>query len=77
MSHFTIHSVGVTAVYQMPTIAEPTWQGACLTCAEVARRGLISDEHLPVLLGWLSKAREQLHFYVFPLTIDPRLGHLF
>ncbi|KAF9779616.1 TBCD protein [Thelephora terrestris] len=56
MSHFEIHSVGVTTINEMPSIAEPTWQGACLTCAEMARRGLISDQHLPVLLGWLSKA---------------------
>lgn len=56
MSHFKIHSVGVTRTYEMPSIAEPTWQGACLTCAEMARRGLISNQHLPILLEWLSKA---------------------
>ena len=56
MGHFEIHSAGVTAIHEMPTIAEPTWQGTCLTCAEMARRGLISDDHLPVLLGWMSKA---------------------
>jgi HEAT repeat protein len=77
MSHFAIHSVGVTTTYEMPTIAEPTWQGACLTCAEIARRGLVSDEHLPVLLGWLSKVRNQPYFPVFPRTINPSLGHLF
>lgn len=59
MNHFTIHSVAVTMIYDMPTIAESTWQGACLTCAEMARRGLVSDEHLPVLLEWLSKVRTQ------------------
>jgi hypothetical protein len=77
MSHFAIHSVGVAAIYEMPAIAESTWQGACLTCAEMARRGLISDEHLPVLLGWLAKAWREFHLSVFSFTIDPRLGHLF
>lgn len=77
MSHFAIHSVGVTTTYEMPPIAEPTWQGACLTCAEMARRGLVTDEHLPVLLGWLSKVRNQLYFPVFPRAINRSLGHLF
>lgn len=77
MSHFAIHSVGVTTIYEMPSIAEPTWQGACLTCAEMARRGLVSDEHLPVLLEWLSKVRSQSYFPIFPRTINPPLGHLF
>ena len=71
MSHFAIHSVGVTTTYEMPTVAEPTWQGACLTCAEMARRGLVSDEHLPVLLGWLSKVCSQLYLPVFPRSINP------
>lgn len=77
MSHFAIHSVGVTTTYEMPPIAEPTWQGACLTCAEMARRGLVTDEHLSVLLGWLSKVRNQLYFPVFPRAINRSLGHLF
>ena len=69
MSHFEIHSVGVTTIYEMPTIAEPTWQGACLTCAEMARRGLVSDEHLPVLLGWLSKVLSQTNSPVLPAQL--------
>ena len=62
MSHFAIHSVAVMTIYEMPAIAESTWQGACLACAEMARRGLVSDEHLPVLLEWLSKVRTQSIF---------------
>jgi len=77
MSHFSIHSVGVSTIYEMPSIAESTWQGACLTCAEMARRGLVSDEQLPVLLEWLAKVRSQPYFPVFPRTINPCLGHLF
>ena len=71
MSHFSIHSIGVATIYEMPSIAESTWQGACLTCAEMARRGLVSDEHLPVLLGWMSKVRGQQYFPAFPCIIDP------
>ncbi|CDO71460.1 hypothetical protein BN946_scf184909.g54 [Trametes cinnabarina] len=40
----------------MPSVGESTWHGACLACAEVARRGLIPDERLTELIGWLSKA---------------------
>jgi len=69
MSHFAVHSVGVTLIYEMPTIAEQTWQGACLTCAEMARRGLVSGKHLPVLLGWLSKVRSELYFPYFPAPL--------
>lgn len=77
MSHFAIHSVGVTTIYEMPSIAEPTWQGACLTCAEMARRGLVSDEHLTVLLGWLSKVCSHRIFLYFAVRLIHRLGHPF
>ena len=43
----------------------------------MARRGLVSDEHLPALLGWLSKVRNRLYFPVFPRTINLPSGHLF
>jgi len=69
MSHFSIHSVAVTMIYEMPTISESTWQGACLTCAEMARRGLVSDEHLPVLLGWLSQVRSRRVPVQFPVRL--------
>ncbi|KAI0670789.1 TBCD protein [Trametes maxima] len=53
---FSIHSIAVASIYDMPSVAESTWHGACLSCAEMARRGLIPDERLPELIGWLSKA---------------------
>ncbi|TFK74799.1 TBCD protein [Pluteus cervinus] len=56
LSHFAIHSVAAATIYDLPAIAENTWHGACLSCAEMARRGLISSEKLPELIEWLSKA---------------------
>ncbi|KAI0632121.1 TBCD protein [Trametes polyzona] len=53
---FSIHSIAVASIYDMPSIAESTWHGACLACAEIARRGLIPDERLSELIGWLSRA---------------------
>ncbi|PCH40083.1 ARM repeat-containing protein [Wolfiporia cocos MD-104 SS10] len=53
---FSIHSIAAASVYDMPTIAESTWHGACLACAEIARRGLVADDKLPELIDWLSKA---------------------
>ncbi|KAJ3549188.1 hypothetical protein NM688_g5206 [Phlebia brevispora] len=53
---FTIHSMGAASLYDMPSIAEGTWHGACLACAEMARRSLISDSKLGELLDWMKKA---------------------
>ncbi|KAF9808522.1 hypothetical protein IEO21_07853 [Rhodonia placenta] len=53
---FSIHSIAAASIYDLPSIAEVTWHGACLACAEIARRGLIADEKLPDLIGWLCKA---------------------
>ncbi|KAI0354961.1 TBCD protein [Trametes cingulata] len=53
---FAIHSIAVASIYDMPSVAESTWHGACLACAEMARRGLIPDERLAELVGWLFKA---------------------
>ena len=39
----------------MPSIAESTWHGASLACAEMARRGLIADSHLEELIDWMRK----------------------
>ena len=52
---FTIHSVAAATIYDMPSIAEGTWHGACLACAEMARRGLVADEALSDLIGWQCK----------------------
>ncbi|KAK7048329.1 TFCD-C domain-containing protein [Favolaschia claudopus] len=40
MGLFAIHSVAAASLYDLPAIAESTWHGACLACAEMARRGL-------------------------------------
>ncbi|KAI1789614.1 ARM repeat-containing protein [Ganoderma leucocontextum] len=53
---FSIHSSGIASIYDLPSIAEVTWHGACLACAEMARRGLIPDERLSELVEWLYKA---------------------
>ncbi|KAF8073788.1 armadillo-type protein [Lyophyllum atratum] len=53
---FAIHSITAASLYDLPAIAESTWHGACLACAETARRGLIASKRLPELIEWLSKA---------------------
>ncbi|KZT19455.1 TBCD protein [Neolentinus lepideus HHB14362 ss-1] len=53
---FTIHSMAAANLYDLPAIAESTWHGACLACAEIARRGLVADNKLPELINWLSQA---------------------
>lgn len=54
---FSIHSIAGASIYDMPSVAEATWHGACLATAEMARRGLVQPSLLPQLLDWLSKAR--------------------
>ncbi|KAF7978518.1 hypothetical protein HWV62_45689 [Athelia sp. TMB] len=56
VSLFAIHSIAAASLYDLPSVAERPWHGACLGSAEMARRGLISDENLPGLIKWLSKA---------------------
>ena len=54
---FEIHSISAATLYDLPAIAEGTWHGACLACAEMARRSLIEPQYLPKLIEWLSKVR--------------------
>ncbi|KAA1469978.1 TBCD protein [Dentipellis sp. KUC8613] len=56
MGLFSIHSIAVASLYDMPTVAESTWHGASLACAEMARRGLVRDDKLKELIDWMSKA---------------------
>ena len=56
---FEIHSLAAASIYDLPAIAESTWHGACLACAEIARRNLIEPEHLHQLIEWLSKVRSR------------------
>jgi hypothetical protein len=55
MALFSIHSIAGASLYDLPSIAESTWHGACLASAEMARRGLVAREKLPKLIEWLSK----------------------
>jgi len=55
LGHFKIHSVAAAAMYDVPAVAEATWHGACLACAEMVRRGLVSPLRLPELIDWLAK----------------------
>ena len=55
MRHFAIHSVAAASIYDLPAIAESTWHGASLACAEMARRGLIEASRLSELIGWVLK----------------------
>ncbi|PFH53979.1 hypothetical protein AMATHDRAFT_186665 [Amanita thiersii Skay4041] len=56
MGLFSIHSTAVATLYDLPSLAESTWHGACLSCAEMARRGIVSNQQLSELVGWLLKA---------------------
>jgi len=52
---FDIHSAAAAALYDLPAVAEGTWHGACLACAELARRSIIEAQYLPKLIDRLSK----------------------
>ncbi|KAF8655488.1 hypothetical protein AX16_003046 [Volvariella volvacea WC 439] len=56
LSLFSIHSVAGARLYDLPATAEGTWHGACLACAELARRSVLPSDKLPELIEWLSKA---------------------
>ncbi|KAF5389176.1 hypothetical protein D9757_003527 [Collybiopsis confluens] len=56
LGHFAIHSVTAASLYDIPAVAEATWHGACLACAEMTRRGIMSAERLKELVDWLSKS---------------------
>ncbi|KAH9980287.1 TBCD protein [Lactifluus volemus] len=53
---FSIHSIAIASLYDMPAIAESTWHGACLSCAELLRRGLIANDRLTGVIDWMIKA---------------------
>ncbi|QRW20268.1 tubulin folding cofactor D [Rhizoctonia solani] len=40
----------------LPPAAEMTWHGACLSCAELARFGMISASRVKDVVGWICKA---------------------
>lgn len=56
---FEVHSLAAGSIYDIPTMAEGTWHGACLACAELARRSLVGPRFLPRLIEWSSKVRHR------------------
>ena len=58
---FSVHSIAIASLYDMPAIAESTWHGACLSCAEFLRRGLIANDRLADVITWTSKASVSSH----------------
>jgi len=52
---FSIHSIAIASLYDMPAIAESTWHGACISCAELLRRGLIPHDRLAGVIDWIIK----------------------
>jgi tubulin-specific chaperone D len=52
---FEIHSMAAASIYDMPSIAESTWHGACLASAEMARRGCVTASFVGELTGWMFK----------------------
>lgn len=55
ISLFSIHSSEPGSGIEMPPVAEATWHGACLGCAEFARRGLVRGERTGKLINWMLK----------------------
>ena len=55
MQLFSVHMIAVESFYEMPAVAEATWHGTCLACAELARRGLVANSQLSELIDWLAK----------------------
>lgn len=51
---FSVYSAGDN-LDDLPAGAEPTWHGACLASAEIARRGLMKPNRLEHLLENLKK----------------------
>lgn len=58
---FAIHGAANAIDFlDIPASAESIWHGACLACAEFARRDLISRSKLPDLIQWLCKVGPRL-----------------
>ncbi|CAE6412425.1 hypothetical protein ACGC1H_005473 [Rhizoctonia solani] len=54
---FSIHGTNLADdVLDLPPAAEMTWHGACLSYAELARRGMISASRIKEVMGWICKA---------------------
>ncbi|KAJ1303413.1 hypothetical protein OPQ81_011604 [Rhizoctonia solani] len=54
---FSIHGTNLADdMLELPPSAEMTWHGACLSYAELARRGMISASRVEEVVGWICKA---------------------
>ncbi|CAE6415293.1 unnamed protein product [Rhizoctonia solani] len=54
---FSIHGMSIDDnTLDLPPVAEMTWHGACLSYAELARRGMISTSRVKDVVGWICKA---------------------
>ncbi|CUA72523.1 Tubulin-specific chaperone D [Rhizoctonia solani] len=54
---FSVHGTNLADdTLDLPPVAEMTWHGACLSCAELARRGMISGSRIKEVVGWVCKA---------------------
>ncbi|KDQ62420.1 hypothetical protein JAAARDRAFT_189747 [Jaapia argillacea MUCL 33604] len=53
---FAVHGPAAVSLSDLPAVAEGTWHGACLACAEIARRGLVTKDRLQEFVDWLAKA---------------------
>lgn len=72
---FLIHGSPSRRIQDLPAVAEATWHGTCLTCAEMGRRGLIHTDRLPELLDWLKKVSQK--FDVIDCLFTPSEALLF
>ena len=50
---FSIHYAEPGSGIEMPPVAEATWHGTSLGCAELARRGLVRGEYTGQLMKWM------------------------
>ena len=74
---FSIHSTAETALSDLPEVAEGTWHGACLACAEMARRGVIAPDRLSEFIEWSSKVWVYYRCIELPLNQLLSKGALF
>lgn len=73
ISLFSIHYAESRSGIEMPPVAEAIWHGACLGCAEFARRGLVRGEYTGQLINWMLKVGFMSPFYILNLSsVRPR-----
>jgi hypothetical protein len=58
----------------LPPTSEATWHGSCLAYAELARRGLVSQSRIGVVIEWICKVTHDLPWMQWPLLTCARIG---